>query len=158
MAAKKPAVGAEAPLFTLMNADGRMVSLADLRGSWVALYFYPRDNTSGCTTEALDFTARSPEFKKLGATVIGISPDSCVSHQKFMIKHDLSIILLCDADKKALKQYGAWGIKKLYGKKSQGVVRSTFLIDPHGVIRHTWDKVRVAGHADDVLKTIRDLR
>ncbi|MBN2160094.1 MAG: peroxiredoxin [Spirochaetes bacterium] len=158
MAAKKTTVGGEAPLFTLPDADGKTVSLAGLRGSWIVLYFYPRDNTSGCTTEAIDFTAKAAEFKKLGAIVIGISPDSCASHQKFMIKHDLGITLLSDADKKTLKQYGAWGTKIMYGRESQGVVRSTFLIDPRGVIRHAWDKVRVAGHADDVLKTLRNLR
>jgi peroxiredoxin Q/BCP len=149
--------GATAPPFILPDSDGKAVSLGDLRGRWVVLYFYPRDNTSGCTTEALDFTALAPEFNRRKATIIGISPDSCESHARFMLKHDLGITLLSDKGRDVLKQYGAWQLKKLYGKETYGVVRSTFLIDGEGIIRHVWDKVKVAGHAEQVLVTLREM-
>jgi peroxiredoxin Q/BCP len=157
MAAKKLLPGAEAPGFTLPDSDGTMVSLKDMRGSWIVLYFYPKDNTPGCTTEAVDFTTHATEFKRLGAKIIGISPDSCDSHLKFMIKFDLGITLLSDSGKKVLKQYGVWQIKKMYGKESYGVVRSTFLIDPAGKIRHIWNKVKVEGHANEVLNMLKDV-
>jgi thioredoxin-dependent peroxiredoxin len=154
MAASKTRTGAKAPDFTLPDADGNRVSLKEHRGSWVLLYFYPRDNTSGCTTEAVDFTSRLRDFKALGAEVIGISPDSAESHRKFIDKHGLGITLLSDTGRTVVKRYGAWQIKKMYGKESYGVVRSTFLIDPSGIIRQVWEKVRVAGHADDVVKAL----
>jgi peroxiredoxin Q/BCP len=157
MAAKKLVPGAKAPDFTLPDSDEAMVSLKGMLGSWVVLYFYPKDSTPGCTTEAIDFTARAGEFRKLGAKIIGISPDSCSSHQKFMVKFDLGITLLSDSEKKALKQYGVWKIKKMYGNESYGVVRSTFLVDPAGKIRHIWNKVKVEGHVDEVLNMLKDV-
>jgi peroxiredoxin Q/BCP len=115
------------------------------------LYFYPRDNTSGCTLEAQDFSARSEDFKKLNAVILGISPDNCQSHQKFILKYDLGITLLSDPEKKVLEKYGVWQIKKMYGKESFGVVRSTFLISPDGKIADMWTRVKVDGHADKVM-------
>ncbi len=136
--------GDTAPSFTLPDSDGAGISLSNFKGQWLVLYFYPRDTTSGCTTEALDFTASAGEFKSLNARIIGVSPDSCASHGKFILKHNLGITLLSDTDKRVLKTYGAWGIKKMYGKESYGVVRSTFLIDGEGTIRHVWRKIRVS--------------
>ncbi len=155
MHAKKPVVGSTAPDFTLPDKDSIKRSLADFRGSWLVLYFYPKDSTSGCTLEAIDFTSRIKDFKKLNANIIGISPDSEISHQKFMARHDLGITLLSDTDRKVVKLYGAWQLKKLYGRESYGVVRSTFLIDPAGKIRQVWEKVKVKGHVDEVLDSFR---
>jgi thioredoxin-dependent peroxiredoxin len=157
MAQKKLKPGDPAPDFTLPDRDGTMVSLKDLRGSWVVLYFYPKDNTSGCTAEAVDFTALAGRFKKLGATVVGVSPDSSESHSRFIEKHGLGITLLSDAGKKTLAQYGVWQKKKLYGREFYGVVRSTFLIDPSGTLRRAWSKVSVRGHAEEVLEALREL-
>jgi thioredoxin-dependent peroxiredoxin len=157
MTQKKLSPGSPAPAFTLPDQDGIMRSLQDFHGSWLVLYFYPKDNTSGCTLEAVDFTTRAGDFKKMKAAVTGISPDSPASHRKFTDKHNLGITLLSDSDRKVLKQYGVWQIKKLYGKESYGVVRSTFLIDPEGTVRHVWEKVKVMGHVDDVMNTIKKL-
>ncbi|MBP7735777.1 MAG: peroxiredoxin [Spirochaetes bacterium] len=157
MAGKKLTTGSTAPGFTLTDSDGTMISLENFRGSWVVLYFYPKDNTSGCTLEAVDFTSRAGEFKKLNAVILGISPDSEASHRKFIAKNDLGITLLSDSDRKVLKLYGVWQIKKLYGKESYGVVRSTFLIDPEGVIRGAWEKVKVKGHVDEVFERLKEL-
>lgn len=152
-----PMVGQPAPDFTLPDATGGEVSLKDLRGFWVVLYFYPKDNTSGCTTEALEFTELLPEFTPLGAKVLGVSKDSVTSHQKFVDKHDLGVQLLADPELKALQSYGAWQMKKMYGKESMGTVRSTVLIDPGGVVRQTWPKVaKSAGHARKVLEALRE--
>jgi len=143
--------GAKAPSFTLSNQDGGKVSLKNFLNKYVVLYFYPRDNTSGCTLEAQDFSARSEDFKKLNAVILGISPDNCQSHQKFILKYDLGITLLSDPEKKVLEKYGVWQIKKMYGKESFGVVRSTFLISPDGKIADMWTRVKVDGHADKVM-------
>jgi thioredoxin-dependent peroxiredoxin len=158
MAIKKFNEGDEAPDFTLPDSEGDEVSLRSLQGSWVVLYFYPRDNTSGCTMEALDFTARARDFEKLKAKIVGISPDSTVSHGKFMKKLGPGITLLSDINHTIIQSYGAWQLKKLYGKESFGVVRSTFLIDPAGIIRQVWEKVKVNGHADEVLKLLKELQ
>lgn len=152
------AVGSPAPDFTLPDPQGGAASLKDFRGSWLVLYFYPRDNTSGCTLEAVDFTARAGDFKKLKTQVVGISTDSPASHQKFISKHDLGITLLSDIDRRIVRLYGVWRTKKLYGKESKGVVRTTFLIDPAGVIRRIWETVKVKGHADEVLDCVKSLR
>jgi peroxiredoxin Q/BCP len=157
MAKTKIAVGDKAPDFTLLDSYGNDVSLKSNRGSWIVLYFYPRDNTPGCTMEAISFTSFAPDFKKLNAQVIGISPDSCESHVKFILKHDLGITLLSDTEKKIMKQYGVWQMKTLYGKKGYGVVRSTFLIDPAGSVKYIWNKVLVEGHAEKVLETLKDI-
>lgn len=151
-------VGDSAPDFTLSDQDGTPVALSDYRGQWVVLYFYPRDNTSGCTREAIDFTEYLEEYKKLNARVFGISPDSVQSHQKFIKKHNLKVALLADPEHGVLKKYGVWQEKSMYGRKYFGVVRSTYLIDPEGKIAKVWQKVKVTGHADDVMCEIRDFQ
>ncbi|PKL15794.1 MAG: thioredoxin-dependent thiol peroxidase [Spirochaetae bacterium HGW-Spirochaetae-5] len=154
---KQLKIGNKAPDFKLPDAEGELVSLNDYKDRWLVLYFYPKDSTSGCTTEAVDFTGSLPEFKRLGAAVAGVSPDSCKSHQKFIIKHDLAVTLLSDEEKTVLEKYGVWQMKKMYGKDYFGVVRTTFLIGPDGKIRHIWDKVKVAGHVDEVLAKLMEL-
>lgn len=151
-------IGTPAENFTLSDDMGQELSLSELRGQWVVVYFYPRDNTSGCTTEALEFTALQPEFAALGAVIVGISPDSCETHRKFKIKHDLGIRLLSDPDHLVMSGYGAWGEKKMYGRISQGVIRSTVLIDPDGNIACHWPRVRARGHAEKVLAALRERR
>ena len=149
--------GSIAPDFCLPSDDGNEYCLKDFKGKWVVLYFYPKDNTSGCTREAVDFTFRLNDFMKLGAVVIGVSPDSIESHKKFRMKHSLKVILLSDVEHKVLEKYGVWGKKKRYGREYYGVIRSTFLIDPQGIVRKVWRNVRVAGHVDEVLKSLEDL-
>ncbi len=151
-------VGDKAPDFCLPNQDGEEVCLRDLQGSWVVLYFYPKDNTPGCTTEALDFTALKSEFEKEGATILGVSPDSIKKHQNFIAKKELGITLLSDEDKEVLKKYGVWQLKKNFGKEYMGVVRTTFLIDPDGKIAYIWPKVKVKGHAKEVLEKLKELK
>ena len=153
----KLAVGSRAPAFSLQDAEGNKVRLADFKGQWVVLYFYPRDDTPGCTTEACEFTEALSEFEGLGAVVLGCSPDTPASHQKFAAKHELGITLLSDPEHAALEAYGAWGEKTLYGKKSLGVIRTTVLIDPAGKIRHVWPKVKAAGHAEAVRSKLAEL-
>ncbi len=135
--------GDKAPEFTLKDGEGNLVNLSDFLGKWVILYFYPRDNTSGCTKEACDFTELLPDFKNMDAVVIGVSPDTPESHKKFAQKHDIKVILLSDPEKEVLKAYGAWGKKKNYGREYEGVIRSTFIIDPSGNIAWNWKNVRV---------------
>ena len=149
--------GGIAPQFDLPRDGGGNVSLADLKGKSVVLYFYPKDNTSGCTTEAIDFTALAGEFAKAGAVIIGLSPDSVKAHDKFIAKHDLGIILAADEDKSVLEAYGVWKEKSMYGRKYMGVERSTFLIDADGKIARIWSKVKVKGHAEAVLEALRSL-
>ena len=150
-------VGKKAPAFTLESSDGGKLKLADLAGQIVVLYFYPRDNTSGCTLEAQGFRAARPALAKLGAIVLGVSKDSIASHCKFRDKYKLDFPLLSDADGKVLEAYGAWGDKVLYGKKSKGIIRSTVLIDKTGKVAHHWPKVRVKGHVDEVVDAARTL-
>ncbi|MGC9363331.1 MAG: thioredoxin-dependent thiol peroxidase [Fidelibacterota bacterium] len=150
------AIGDNAPDFTLMNQDGVEVSLGDYSGQWVVLYFYPKDNTSGCTKEALDFTEHLDEYNKLNAKVLGISPDSVESHRNFIRKHKLTVELLADPDHTVLKKYGVWREKLMVGRKYFGVVRSTYLINPDGKIEKVWEKVKVDGHADAVVCEIQD--
>ena len=150
-------IGKRAPAFTLPDQDENKVKLSDLKGQWVVLYFYPRDDTPGCTTEACDFTSGLAEFEALDCTVLGCSPDTPEKHRKFIDKHDLGITLLADTDKKVLEKYGAWGEKKMYGKTTMGVIRSTVLIDPTGKVAHHWSNVRAKGHADKVLATLQEL-
>ncbi len=152
----KPLPGEEAPDFCLPNQDGDEVCLKDFRGRWVVLYFYPKDNTSGCTREATDFTARKGEFEELGAVILGASPDSVKSHANFIVKKGLGLTLLSDPEHEVLGKYGAWQLKKRYGREYMGVVRSTFLIDPEGKIAHAWRNVRVNGHVDAVLEKLRE--
>ena len=144
-------VGSKAPQFTLPDQDGNAVSLSDFIGKKVVLYFYPRDNTPGCTRQACAFAERQEEFARLGAVVIGVSKDSVSSHQKFAQKYSLPFLLLSDPDLQVLETYGVWQEKKLYGKVSMGVVRSTYLIDEEGVIEKVMPKVKPDQNADEIL-------
>jgi thioredoxin-dependent peroxiredoxin len=143
-------VNRKAPDFCLPDAAGRAVCLSEFHGRWVILYFYPRDNTPGCTLEAVTFSAALEEFASLGAQVIGVSGDSPESHQKFAKKHNLTVILLSDTDHSVLKAYDAWKPKVLFGKEMLGTERDTFLIDPAGTITEVWRKVTVKGHVEEV--------
>lgn len=150
--------GDKAPNFCLKDQDENEKCLKDYSGRWLVLYFYPKDNTPGCTTEANEFSGLSGVFNKLNADIVGISPDSVKSHQKFIIKLNLDLTLLSDPEHEALEKYEAWKLKKSYGKESMGVVRSTFLIDPRGKIRHMWPRVKVEGHVQDVYNKLRELQ
>jgi peroxiredoxin Q/BCP len=150
--------GMEAPEFCLRDANEREHCLKDFAGKWVVLYFYPKDNTSGCTKEAVGFTEKKAEFEKLGAEIIGISPDSPKSHGRFIEKHDLKILLLSDPEREVLKKYGVWQKKKMYGREYMGVIRNTFLIDPKGKIAAIWRKVKVKGHIDEVLDKLKSMQ
>lgn len=150
-------VGVEAPEFTLPDQENKNVSLSDFRGKYTILYFYPKDNTPACTTEAIGFTGILPALEKLNATVIGISPDTPESHAKFIEKKNLNVILLSDIDTNVIKEYGKWGKKKFRGKEYMGVIRSTFLIDPNGKIVYIWPKVSVKGHPEEVEKILKEL-
>jgi len=151
------APGTEAPDFDLPRDGGGTVRLSSLRGKPVVLYFYPKDDTSGCTSEAIDFSALKPEFDKIGVTVIGMSPDSAKSHDKFKKKHDLKVDLVSDETKDVLQAYGVWAEKSMYGRKYMGVERTTLLIDAKGRIAQVWPKVKVPGHAAAVLEAARAL-
>lgn len=150
--------GTKAPDFTLPADDGSEVQLARLRGKPVVLYFYPRDDTPGCTKEACSFRDRSAEFSRLGAVVLGVSPDSAESHWKFRTKYKLNFQLLADTDHQVAERYGAWREKVRFGTKSMGIERSTFLIDADGVVRKVWKNVRVDGHDEQVLAALRELQ
>ena len=150
-------VGNTAPKFSLPDKDNKEVFLNDFKGKYVILYFYPKDNTPACTTEAIGFTGILPALQKLDAVVVGISPDSPESHTKFIEKKNLKVILLSDVDKKVIKEYGKWGLKKFRGQEYMGVIRSTFLIDPDGKIAHIWPKVSVKGHPEDVERILKEL-
>ncbi len=149
--------GDMAPDFTLPRADGRDLTLSGLRPGPVVLYFYPRDDTPGCTREALDFTALAPEFAAAGVTVLGVSRDSVARHGKFIAKHGLGIELLSDTDATVSTAYGTWVEKKMYGRTSMGIQRATFLIAGDGRVARVWPKVKVAGHAAEVLQAARAL-
>ena len=150
--------GRKAPAFSLPSSDGDKVSLKDLAGKYVVLYFYPKDNTPGCTTEANDFNKALKKFQARDAVVIGVSKDSIESHCKFADKYKLKFPLLSDPEHKILEKYGAWGEKNMYGKKSMGVIRSTVLIGPDGKVLKHFPKVRVNGHVDAVLQALDDAR
>lgn len=149
--------GMKAPDFTLPADDGTKVKLSGLRGKPVVLYFYPRDDTPGCTREACSFRDRKKEMEQLGAIVLGVSPDDVASHQKFRDKHQLNFPLLADVEHQVAEKYGAWREKVRFGKTSMGIQRSTFLINAGGVIRKVWKKVDVDGHDDQVLAALREL-
>ncbi|NHJ19778.1 MAG: thioredoxin-dependent thiol peroxidase [Candidatus Lokiarchaeota archaeon] len=151
-------VGDPAPDFCLPDKDNKEVCLKDFKGKYMIVYFYPADNTPGCTTEAIGFTDILPEFQKLDAIVLGVSPDSPQSHAKFIEKKNLKVTLLSDENKDVLKNYGAWGPKKFRGKSFIGVIRSTFLVDPEGKIAHIWPKVSVNGHAEEVKTKLTELK
>jgi peroxiredoxin Q/BCP len=142
----------------LPDQNGEKVRLSDLKGSWVVLYFYPRDDTPGCTVQACEFTSALKRFEKLDARILGCSPDGAESHKKFIKKHKLKVTLLSDPDHKVMEKYGAWGEKKMYGRTTLGVIRSTVLIDPAGKVAHHWRKVRAKGHAEKVQEVLQQLR
>lgn len=150
-------IGSKAPAFERPTSAGRDVSLSSLKGKKVVLYFYPKDDTSGCTREAIDFTELAAEFEKAGTIVLGVSPDPVKKHTKFIDKHALGVELLSDEDKSMLEAYGVWAEKSMYGRKYMGVVRTTVLIDNKGKVAQVWDKVKVAGHAQAVLEAAQAL-
>lgn len=153
-----PEPGQRAPAFTLTADDGSKVRLSDLKGSPVVLYFYPRDNTPGCTREACAFRDRKAELKQHGAVVLGVSTDNRESHRRFRDKFELNFPLLVDEDHKVAERYGAWREKNMYGKKSMGIQRSTFLIDASGKLAKVWKQVKVDGHDADVLAALAELK
>ncbi len=148
--------GKAAPAFTLQNAAGNKVALRDLRGRNVIVYFYPRDNTPGCTKEACGFRDMWQDIQQQDAIVLGVSPDSAASHQKFATQYQLPFTLLCDPDKKVMEKYGAWGEKMMYGKKTVGTIRSTVWIGPNGKVKKHWKRVaKAADHPAKVLEALR---
>jgi peroxiredoxin Q/BCP len=147
--------GKQAPLFTLKNQEGKAVSLKDFNGKKVVLYFYPKDDTSGCTKEACSFRDGFPQFKNLNAVILGISPDSVESHKKFAEKYNLPFTLLSDESRKVIEKYGVWKEKNNYGKKYMGVERTTFVIDENGVIQRIFPKVKVEGHDRELLEELK---
>jgi peroxiredoxin Q/BCP len=163
-------VGTKAPEFCAPNQDDVEICLRDILGKWIVLYFYPKDNTPGCTNEACDFTTAMPEFDNLDAIILGVSPDSSEKHRKFIEKYDLSITLLADEEKQMCKDYGVWQLKKFMGRESMGVVRTTFIINPEGKIAAVWNKVNVRKkkkvngetievlHANEVKITLQQLQ
>ncbi|MCX7726350.1 MAG: thioredoxin-dependent thiol peroxidase [Chitinispirillaceae bacterium] len=146
-----------APLFCLKDQYENEVCLNELKGNWIVLYFYPKDDTPGCTLEAKSFSEELPNFEKLNAKIIGISTDSCDSHQRFAKKHNLQITLLSDVDKKVVKEYGVWKKKKMMGKEYMGIERTSFLIDKNLKIAYIWNNVKVEGHVEEVKAKIDEL-
>ena len=149
--------GVKAPGFDLAADGGGRLKLKDFTGKTVVLYFYPKDDTAGCTREAIDFSAAEKQFAKAGAIVIGVSKDSVAQHDKFKAKHKLKVALGADEDGKVVEAYGVWVEKSMYGRKYMGIERSTFLLDGKGVIRSLWRKVKVPGHVDEVLAAVKAL-
>ena len=151
-------IGDLAPALSLPNQDDVEISLRDLEGKWIVLYFYPKDSTPGCTTEACDFTAALPQFEDLNAVILGVSPDSPKKHRSFIEKQKLGLTLLADESTEVAQSYGVWQLKKFCGKEYMGIVRSTFLIDPSGKIAHIWSNVKVKEHAQEVKKVLEALQ
>jgi thioredoxin-dependent peroxiredoxin len=150
-------IGQAAPNFTAPNRAGENVSLQDFNGRWLVLYFYPKDNTPGCTTQAIDFTSKLAEFHSVNTEIVGISTDSIASHEKFITKHNLKITLLSDPEHQIADLYQVWQLKKFMGKEYMGIVRSTFLIDPTGNIAHIWSSVKVKNHAEAVFSQLNQV-
>ncbi len=151
-------IGKKAPTFDLPNQEGNNVKLSDFAGKWLVVYFYPRDDTPGCTVEAKEFTELKKNFDNNNALILGISPDSEKKHCKFIDKHELKINLLADEDKIMLTDYGVWQEKSMYGKTYMGVVRTTYLINPDGNVAEAWTKVKARGHAEIVLKRLKEIK
>jgi len=149
-------VGKKAPEFSLLNQDGKKISLKDYLGKKVVLYFYPKDDTSGCTKEACNFRDEFPKFTKTKAVILGVSPDTVKSHKKFAEKYDLNFDLLADEEKKVVEKYEVWKEKSMYGRKYMGVERTTFIIDEKGKIKTIFNKVKVDGHNKEVLEALKD--
>ena len=150
------AEGTKAPLFTLADQNGNNVNLSDFRGQKVVLYFYPKDNTPGCTKEACSIRDNMPDFSRLNVKILGVSRDSGESHRKFIEKQNLNFTLLSDPEHKVMEEYGAWGEKTLYGKKSMGVIRSTFVINEDGVIEKVYKKINTSTHGEDLKKYLEE--
>ena len=148
-------IGQSAPEFTAIDLEGKNTSLEDFNSQWLVLYFYPKDNTPGCTTQAIEFTDKLPQFQALNSQIVGISPDSIASHGKFIAKHNLEVILLSDPEHQIAEDYGVWQLIKFMGKEYMGIVRSTFLIDPSGTISQIWSNVRVKNHVDTLLDAVK---
>ena len=144
--------------FCLPNQDDIEICLRDLKGKWIVLYFYPRDNTPGCTTEACEFTQAAPDFSDLDAIILGVSADSTKKHRNFIEKKDLGITLLSDEDTSMMQQYGVWQLKKNYGKEYMGIVRTTYIINPNGIVKAVFEKVRVKEHVQKVQAELQRLR
>jgi peroxiredoxin Q/BCP len=155
--AKELEAGDPAPNFALPTDGGGKTSLADLKGRPVVVYFYPKDDTSGCTAEAIAFSGLKPEFDQAGAVVVGVSPDSAASHDKFKAKHGLAVALAADPERSAIEAYGVWKEKSMYGRKYFGVERTTFLIGRDGQVAKVWRKVKVPKHAEEVLAAVKAL-
>jgi len=151
-------VGTKAPEFCLPNQDETEICLRDLSGKWIVLYFYPKDNTPGCTTEACGFSEALPEFEDMDAVILGVSPDSPKKHRNFIEKKNLTITLLADEDKELCNLYDVWKLKKFMGREYMGVVRTTYIISPDGEIVAAWDKVKVKGHVEAVKEKLKELR
>ena len=151
-------IGDEVPDFCLPNQDDEEICFRDIKGKWIVLYFYPKDNTPGCSTQACDFTEAMPEFDKLDVLILGVSPDSPQKHRNFIEKKKLKITLLADEEKELCNTFGVWQLKKFMGKEYMGVVRSTFIIDPSGEIVAKWEKVRVKNHSEDVKEKLVELK
>ncbi len=158
IAADPPAVGSPAPAFKLQDQSGKSHALSDYKGQWVVLYFYPKDNTPGCTTEAMQFRDSHKDFVKAGAVVFGVSRDNMASHEKFKQALELPFELIADTEEKLCHMFGVVKNKIMYGKKVKGIERSTFLIDAEGVLRGEWRGIKVAGHVDEVLKAVKGLK
>lgn len=151
-------IGTKAPEFCLKNQDGNEVCSRDFKGKWIVLYFYPKDDTPGCTTEACEFTQEFPNFLDMDAVVLGVSADTVEKHKKFVDKHSIGITLLSDTDHKMIESYGAWREKNMCGKKYMGIVRSTVLINPKGEVAFYWDNVKAKEHAAKVKEQIKKLQ
>jgi len=150
--------GSKAPAFSLANQDDRKINLKDYSGQWVVLYFYPKDNTAGCSIEAEEFTKARKDFENLGAVILGVSADTTKTHRNFIEKKGLKINLLSDVEKNMLKKYDIWKLKKMAGKEYMGIVRTTYLINSMGKIVEVWDKVKTKGHAKEVLDRLMELK
>lgn len=150
-------IGSVAPEFCLSNQDDVEICSRDLRGKWIVLYFYPKDSTPGCTTEACEFTAAQDAYDDLGAIILGVSADSTASHRKFIEKQNLGITLLSDPTTQMMQEYGVWALKKNYGKEYMGIVRSTYIIDPKGIVKAGWTNVKVKDHVAKVQKELAAL-
>ncbi len=151
-------IGQIVPDFCLPTADEIELCLRDIKGGWLIIYFYPKDNTPGCTTEAIDFSENMNELIELETTVIGISPDAPIKHRKFIDQHNLKSIYLSDESRDVAKIFGAYGLKKNYGKESLGIIRSTFIINPKGEIAYIWQNIKVAGHVQKVIETLKKIQ
>lgn len=151
-------IGSKAPDFCLPNQDDIEICLRDILGKWIVLYFYPKDSTPGCTTEACEFSEVAPDFSSLDDIILGVSADSTARHRNFIEKNDLTITLLSDESKKMIESYGIWQLKKNYGKEYMGIVRSTYIIDPQGSIRAVFKNVKVKGHVEAVKAKLEELR